>query len=133
MQRRGRLPEHDDELVEDRPRRPLDHAPRVDRDDGLDAEGYPAADQSVEEAVGRETLSRGLERDRQQPRDGRLGYEQRPPTQQHGRRHRQGHHDPDLDRPRADREHEQVSDGEPAGHPEDQLDRPPSLLADRHT
>jgi hypothetical protein len=49
-------PSNDDELVEDRPRLPLDDAPGVDREEGLDAEGYPAANQSVEEAVRREAL-----------------------------------------------------------------------------
>src|SRR5215216_6679462 len=131
VQRGGRLPEHGDELVEDRVHRPLDHPPGIAGEESADRQRNAAAHERVEETVRREALGRGLQRDRQQRRDASLGYQESPPTEQHRRRHRQCDHDPDLDRPGPDGEYDQIRNREPAGHPEDELGHPTPLLADR--
>jgi hypothetical protein len=105
-QRCCRLFQGADKVIEDQVRGPLHHVPRVAREHRPDRESHPAPDQRVDKPVRRQAGSRGLERDRQQRRNPGLGDEQRSTTDHHGGSHSQGHHDPDLDRPRPDGEHE---------------------------
>jgi hypothetical protein len=97
----------------------------------VDPQGDPAADQGVEEAVGREAGVRGLE-DHHQDRGNRgLVHEQPPLPDEHGRRHSGCDHHRYLRRSDPDGEHDKVGDREPDDDPQRHLEGAPAAFAGR--
>ena len=127
----GDLLQHSGQLVEDGSRGPLDQTLGVDREEVVDRERHPAADERVDEAVGREDGLGRLQHDDEDRRDGRLVDQDRASPEEDRRRHRQEHDDRDLERPVPYDEHQEVGHHKPDGDPDDEFDGASVPLAER--
>ena len=132
-ERGRRLLERAPELAEHGLGDRADHRDRVGREQQRSrGEADAAADQALEDAVGREPVGRRLQGGEQDRRDRRLAHEQLAAVEQQRGGHREHDEHGDLPRAAADQEEQQARDGDAEHDAADQLDRAAAPLPVGH-